>query len=65
MQVTKCDRCGKLYDPNKPTNMIDSGIMREPPRFPMCSRFCLTDKNTTYDLCEKCTEEILASFKGE
>ena len=74
MQVTKCDRCGAIYQPTKPAliPIIDFGeekgeyITRETKeRFLNCSRLAMTNHNRDYDLCEKCTEEILASFKGE
>ena len=75
MQVTKCDRCGALYEPTrikgvdrtKGIKIIDGNLepIYNKNNFPNCSRLCLTNRNIDYDLCEKCTEEFLASFKGE
>jgi len=75
MQVTKCDRCGALYEPlkskkltfyktdYKSTRIDDDYETKEV--FLRCSRLVMTNQNRDYDLCEKCTEEILSSFKGE
>lgn len=70
MQVTKCDRCGEIYQPMKQTfvgygEAFKADGFFDPVNLPNCSRLCMTNKNKDYDLCEKCTEEILKSFKGE
>lgn len=74
MQVTKCDRCGATYQPMKPVTIPivefceDKGkyITKETrEHFLNCSRLVMTNRTWDFDLCEKCTEEILASFKGE
>ena len=73
MQVTKCDRCGAIYKPLelyqvtilKMTDKKETLGSETKERILNCSRLVMTNKNTDFDLCEKCTEEILASFKGE
>ena len=70
MQVTKCDRCGALYNPLRQKYVNYGEKYRaddffDPVNAPNCSRLCLTNRNQDYDLCESCTNEILKSFKGE
>lgn len=74
MQVTKCDRCGAIYQPLVPkkitvyknTRTDGSGSDFETRDcFLNCSRLVMTNRNRDYDLCEKCTEEILSTFKEE
>ena len=73
MQVTKCDRCGALYEPLKAKKITfyknEDAIIRDNYEtrdyYLRCSRLVMTNQNRDYDLCEKCTEEFLASFKGE
>lgn len=69
MQVTKCDRCGAIYQPTRLAEITvlkqDEQVYDKKNYYLNCSRLVMTNRNKDYDLCEKCTEEILASFKGE